>query len=70
MSGLLLIPEWPTEDFWLEIFNRHGHLVLLYKVVSASRPFLIQKNLDCKFPFHGKAKFNFLEISFSSHQRK
>ena len=44
MSGILMIPEWPTSVFWLEIFNRQGQLKWPFQNLAVSRPFLIQEN--------------------------
>lgn len=66
MSGILFTPEWPTADFWLEIFNRQGELQWPFTSAETSRPFLLQENFNPKSPFHGHAKFNFLAITFLS----
>ena len=66
MAGLLYIPEWPTSDFWLEIFGKKGELLPPFRQIKTSRPFLIQKEFDSRSPFSGRAKFNFLEIAFVS----
>jgi hypothetical protein len=41
MSGLLLVPEWQTSDFWPEIYNQKRELKLPFKKCDICRPFLI-----------------------------
>ena len=63
MSGVLFIPEWPTADYWTEIFDRHGQIQKPFKSCSQWRPFLMQEDL-VKSPFQGRSKFNFLCVHF------
>lgn len=70
ITGILMIPEWPTADFWLEIFDREGQLRIPFIKSEPCRPFLYQKNFNPKSPFHGHAKFNFLQLTFRSRKQK
>ena len=65
--GVLFIPEWRTADFWTEIFDKKGNLMWPFKRFEMCRPFIIQGTFNYRSPFTGRAKFNFLEITFDSH---
>ena len=64
MSGVLLVPEWPTADFWAELFDTKGILKAPFCEVTICRPFIVQEVHDRRSPFSGNLKFNFLQVSF------
>jgi hypothetical protein len=64
MSGILFVPEWPTADFWTEIFGPDSKIKDPFKAVRSCKPFIIQEEHDSRSPFSGYPKFDFLEISF------
>ena len=64
MSGVLLVPEWPTADFWAELFDSKANLKKPFQEVTTCRPFIVQEVHDRRSPFSGHSKFNFLQITF------
>jgi hypothetical protein len=66
MSGVLMVPEWPTAEYWTELFTRDGKLRPPFIKAEKSRPYLLQGCYNPKSPFHGRAKFDFLELSYNS----
>jgi len=68
VAGVLLVPEWKTADYWVEIFDSKGSLLWPFTCSEICRPFIIQRVHDFRSPFSGRAKFNFLKIGFSTYK--
>lgn len=66
LSGILFVPEWQTADYWFEIFDKKSCLKWPFISCSKQVPFLVQKELNYRSPFSGRAKFNFLAIYFKT----
>jgi hypothetical protein len=64
MCGILLIPEWPTSDFWTEIFDKKDETRSPFKNAKICKPFIIQDDYECHSPFKGNTAFNFIEVFF------
>ena len=64
MAGVLLVPEWPTADFWAELMDSQRTAMWPFHKVEICKPFIIQDEFDPKSPFRGRTKFNFLALSF------
>ena len=64
MRGVLFVPEWPTADFWAELFDSKAELKKPFQKVTTCRPFIVQEVHDRRSPFSGHSKFNFLQITF------
>ena len=66
LKGILFVPEWPTADFWNDIFDADFHPNPPFLWADICQPFIIQDEFQPKSPFHGRTQFNFLALSFST----
>ena len=66
-EGVLLVPEWPTADFWNSIYDKKCCLKFPFLKAEVCQPFIIQDDPQPKSPFRGHTQFNFLALFYSTN---
>jgi len=66
MRALLVFPDWPTAEFWNEVFEREDQIREQFVKFEKWRPFVRNNALDQKSIFSGFTSFEFVAVFFSN----